>query len=241
MSRLKRILVIGLLTGTILATVLFFAQSVNAIRNEAGAQRPVSEAVSLNHRGEFLTRPNEGAPIDIVQNYISENHVELGLTEADVSNFVVADMYTSQHNGVTHIYLQQQHNDIGVYNGILNANVMSDGRIINIGNRFVSDLANTAVGTNPAISAEAAVSEAANSVGLAVSQPLVVQEAVGGPTQAVVFSNGGISQNAIPVELVYQPVSTGQARLAWDVTIYELSAEHWWSIRVDAADGSILS
>jgi hypothetical protein len=241
MNGLKRVAAIGLLTGTILAMVLIFTQSANARKDDGGASRPVSEAASLSRPGEFLSGPSEGESLDIVLNYINENSAALGLSEADVTNLVVSDMYQSQHNDVTHIYLQQQHNDISVYNAILNANVTSDGRIINIGNRFVSNLANVAVGTSSALSPEAAVAAAASELDLTLSQPLVVEEVVGGPAQAVVLSSGGISQDAIPVYLVYQPVANGQVRLAWDMTIYELSSEHWWSIRVDAANGSMLS
>jgi hypothetical protein len=241
MSKLKRVLLIGLLTGTILAAVLVFTQAVNAKKGVETVSRPVNTVSSLSRPGEFLTGPNAGEPLDIVQNYISENRDALGLTASDASNFVVSDQYTSQHNGVTHIYLQQTHNGIAVHNAILNSNVTSDGRIINVGNRFVADLENKAVGTSPALSPQAAVSAAAEGVGLAVTEALVVEEEIGGPSQAVVLSNGGISHDAIPVKLVYQPVENGQVRLAWDVTINELSSAHWWSIRVDAATGEVIS
>ncbi len=35
-------------------------------------------------------------------------------------------------------------------------------------------------------------------------------------------------------------MADGTVRLAWDVTIYQLDALHWWSMRVDALDGKVL-
>jgi Zn-dependent metalloprotease len=223
MSKLKRLFGIVLMTGTILATVLLFVQSANARISEEASNQLIN-GTNLNEFGGVLSGPTEGEPLDIVLNYISANAGALGLTSADVANVAVSDLYSSQHNGLTHVYLQQQHNGINVFNAILNANVMSEGQILNIGNRFVSDLTGSVVGTNPAISAEAAVEAVAVDLGLVLSQPLVVEEVIGGPSQAVVFSNGGISQNAIPVHLMYQPMDNGQVRLAWDVTVYELSS-----------------
>ncbi|MFZ0544171.1 MAG: M36 family metallopeptidase, partial [Candidatus Promineifilaceae bacterium] len=241
MSRLKRIFAISLLTGAILTISLVFAQSAKARIGADGSLRPTNAVSSLSRPGEFLTGPNAGEPLDIVQNFINENTDALGLTTNDVNNFVVSDQYKTQHNGVTHVYLQQQFNGIPVFNAILNSNVTSDGRIINVGNRFVADLENKVVDSNPGLSPQAAVAAAASSVGLSVSQPLLVEEVIGGPTQAVVLSNGGISLESIPVKLAYQPTDNGQVKLAWDVTIYELSTVHWWSLRVDAVTGDLLS
>ena len=60
---------------------------------------------------------------------------------------VVSDTVVSTHNGVTHVYLQQQHKGIGVYNGLINVNVARDGSVISAGNRFVSNLAAATAGT----------------------------------------------------------------------------------------------
>lgn len=240
MRKIKRVFAIGLLTGTILAIVLAFTQSANAKRSVESSTSPISALSSLGTPGEFLTGANAGEPLDIVLNYLIENRAALGLSEADINNAVVSDQYVSQHNGVTHIYLQQVYNGILVFNAILNSNVTHDGRIINVGNRFVGNLTGAVSGTSPAISQEAAVSAAASHVDLAVTEALEVEEVIGGPAQAVVLSNGGVSQNVIPVNLVYQPYKNG-VKLAWDVTIYELSSEHWWSIRVDAVSGVVLS
>lgn len=92
---------------------------------------------------------------------------------------------------------------------------------------------------SPGLSAAQAVEAAAQSVGLTLNEALEVSESAGGADQSVVFSDGGISLDSIPVKLVYQPMADGSVRLAWNVTIYQLDALHWWDMRVDALDGKV--
>jgi uncharacterized repeat protein (TIGR01451 family) len=188
----------------------------------------------------YLTGPSDGQPLAIALAYLRRNHQALGLTERDVADLVVTDQYTSSHNGVTHIYLGQRFGGIEVYNAIINVNVTADGRIINIGNRFVPNLARAVVGVTPGIGAAEAVQSAGRALGLALSEPLTVRSEPGGVAQAVIFSRAGISREEIPVRLMYQPMADGSVRLAWDLSIYELDAQNWWSLRVDAATGAEL-
>jgi len=50
------------------------------------------------------------SPLDIALRHLEQNQKELQLTKSDLSNYFVSDLYTSKHNGVTHVYLIQQHN-----------------------------------------------------------------------------------------------------------------------------------
>ncbi|MEO1087783.1 MAG: metalloprotease, partial [Acidobacteriota bacterium] len=109
----------------------------------------------------FLTGPQAGEPQQIALDYLAENHASFGLTAADVSDYIVTDAYRSTHNGVTHVYLVQRHAGIEVYAGMVNINVARDGSIINLGNRFVADLASNSNLTSPAITAERALESAA--------------------------------------------------------------------------------
>ena len=64
---------------------------------------------------------------NVALDYIKAQKQTLGLTGSDVKDVVVTDTVFSKHNGVTHVYLQQQHKGIGVYNGLINVNVARDG------------------------------------------------------------------------------------------------------------------
>ncbi|MEI2611588.1 MAG: T9SS-dependent M36 family metallopeptidase [Candidatus Promineifilaceae bacterium] len=195
--------------------------------------------VAPGHIG-YLTGPNTGAPLDIALNFLRQNRDVLGLTAADLADYVVTDQYTSNHNGVTHIYLRQRYNGIEVYGANININITSDGRVLNMGNSFIANLGVGAKNLAPTLSAVEAVTAAANHLGLPLTTPVTQMAAPAGVESAQILSNGGISQNAIPAKLVYE-FYNNQVHIAWDLVIYELSAEHWWNLRIDAQSGDMLS
>lgn len=190
---------------------------------------------------EFLTGPNSGNPLDIALAYIEANKQKLSLTASDLSDIVLTDQYTDADTGTTHLYFQQRHKGIGVYNGTLDVNVASNGSVINVGNRFVSNLASAVNASSPGRGPEQGVKDAAKELGLDLRQDPQVEEMKGGPAQECVFKKAGISRESIPVKLVYAPTSSGAVQLAWNVTIYEMDRQHWWTANVDAATGAVLS
>lgn len=187
----------------------------------------------------FLTAPAAGDPLDIALDYIRQNRKELGLTEADLADIVVKDRYTSPEMGVTHLYLRQRLNGIEVFNGDININITSAGQVLNLGNRFVSDLQGSVNTTTPTISAADAVGRAAQHLNLTLTTPLVPQRNIGGPDREVIFNDGGISQDDIPVKLMYQP-GVKETRLVWNLILNLRSDDNWWNVRVDAETGQVL-
>ncbi len=185
---------------------------------------------------DYLTGPSEDDPLAIAESYVSANLGSLGLSAQDFADRVVTNRYTSAHNGVTHVYFGQRHAGIEVVNGLINVNVAADGRVINVGNRFLSDLAAKANATAPSITAGEAVAVAAGELGLTAPQ-LTVVESVGGPAQEVVFSGAGFSLEDVRVKLMYLKLGGG-ARLVWDLMI-QPDDQHWWQMRVDAVAGKV--
>ena len=205
------------------------------------AAGPTQSAVQKTLPSGFLTPPTVGDPLAIVLAYLRAQQHTLGLTTADLSDVVVTDRYVSAHNGVTHLYLRQRFNGIEIFSGDLNANVTRDGRIINIGNRFIGSLAARIATDHPALTAVAAVQSTAAALGLKVREPLVAQTNAQGPTQAQRFSSGGISADPIPVQLVYQPRPDGRVQLAWEIVLRLPARAQWLSLRTDATTGELLS
>lgn len=209
----------------------------------AGAPSPAAPAAAPRGQespGAFLTGPNQGDALDIALAYIRSQVAGVDLSGADLTDLVVTDRYTTKHNGVTHLYLRQRYAGIEVFNANANANIAADGSIISLHQALVPSLSKAINATSPKLSPADAVQAAARSLNLTLSEPLEVLEAATGTDQAVVLSDGGISLEQIPVKLVYQPMTDGSVRLAWNVTIYQLDALHWWDMRVDALDGQVL-
>ena len=172
--------------------------------------------------------------------YIAENREALGLRQADIEDVIVTDAYTSEHTGVSHVYLRQRFQGIEVYGGNINVNVARDGAVLSHGSDFVSNLASAVNRATPVLDPVSAARAAASAVYLTPTAPLQIIEQRGGVSRETVLSGGGISLSPIPVKLVYQPVA-GAVRLAWNVEIEEVSQLHWWSLRVDAETGALLS
>ncbi len=187
----------------------------------------------------FLTGPNTGDPLDIALAYLRAHTADFGLMSADLNDVVVKDRYVSKHNGVTHIYLRQRLGGIEVFNGDINVNVTQDGRIINVGTNFVHNLQQAVNTSTPALAAADAIRRTAQALGMPVSQSLTP---LGNDKNGVAqFSGGGVSRSSIPVRLMFQPLASGKARLAWEMQIQPTNSEDWLSVRTDAVTGDVLA
>jgi len=76
------------------------------------------------------------SPADASDLAIKYAAAKLGLSEGA---FAVTNSYTSQHNSISHVYLQQVINDIPVANAFSNVNVDADGNIVSMGSSFYRD------------------------------------------------------------------------------------------------------
>lgn len=189
----------------------------------------------------------QNAAVQTALDHVTTNHEAFGLTEADVSDIAVTDAYTSRRSGTTHVYLRQRHEGIEIADANITVNVDRNGEIFHLGGSFQADIANRIAANAPALPAAAAAEALAADVGLSPTEPFVVVETEGGPSQAVVLSDGGIAQEPIPAHLVYHARDVGEVGhppgiyLAWEIGIYELNAHHYWLGRVDASDAHVLA
>ncbi|KAG2178019.1 hypothetical protein INT43_003272 [Umbelopsis isabellina] len=116
------------------------------------AREPVNSRVSLDNFGPMLhhrtyetgsstlspssfTNPLNADPKEIAVHFAEES---LG-----AGKYIIKNSYTSEHNGVTHVYLRQLHDDLEVVNGDININVDRFGRIISYGDSFYRGKAHT--------------------------------------------------------------------------------------------------
>ncbi len=180
-----------------------------------------------------------GGPLDKALEHLSENYQKYNLTPEDIAHYRVSDLYSTRHNGVTHVYLVQQHENIDVAYSIININVLPNGKILNMGNRFVSDLVSKVNSTSPAISPEAAVQSVINHFKIETNQTLQLKERVS--DQHYIFDKAGVALEDVSVKLVYQPLENKKVRLAWKVVFYEMDAQNWWNARIDAVTGEVIA
>lgn len=170
---------------------------------------------SLSSQRGYLTGAARGRPMDLAMAFIRSNVAALGLESSDLQGYVVSDVVHSRVTGATHIYLQQRHAGIPVYNAQLQVNVNRDGRIISVNNSFLPGLAQSVGALKPGMQLPAAVSAAAKFSGIAA------------PVQ--------------PVEgrLMLLPIRRGEARLVWNFQINTVDEQHTWDFTVDADTGQV--
>jgi len=175
--------------------------------------------------------------------FLKESAQELKLTSSDMSAFRLTSDHVSSTSRIHHLYYRQQYNGIDVFGANASVHILPSGeKALALHNNFVQDLASKISGAStPTLSAIEAVEAAAAEMKYTIRAPLTVLENIGGKTQKVILSDGGISMENISAELMYQTTQDGRIVLAWNLVIHELSMENWWDMRVDATTGQILA
>ena len=173
--------------------------------------------------------------LNIIKDYLSSQRSALNLTQEDVNSPVLKSTSYSKSMHVQMAYVNQSLAGIEVHNSTSRF-AIKDQQVYSARLGFVSNLTSKINTTSPSIGAQTAVLKAAQSFGLSAGNI----EELSGQGNTYVFRAADVSQNDIPVQLVFQKTQDEQYRLAWDLSIYLLDATHYYSVRVDAQSGAIL-
>ncbi len=209
---------------------------MNAIPIPSG-YRKLALAIALAMPGLALAQ--EATPVpQALASFATKARAQGRLTAADVANPTVTSSYFDASTNLTHTYLQQRVNGLTVFNA--NGAVHTDqrGKVVFFNQDFVADAAAVAASATPALSPEQAVGFAAKGLGLPT--PVSLQRvAEARAADGITLNKGGISEENIPVRLMYLRVGE-KLVLVWNVTIAQLDQQHHWNARVDAQTGRLL-
>lgn len=181
---------------------------------------------------------SQGDKKSVGQKFLNENKDQLELTVSDINNALIADMYQSEHNGVTHIYYNQAYQGIPVYNAILNLNITKEDEILFYHNGFVKNL-DQKVNTSKAVfSATDAIKSAAYALGIQnPTQAMPLKSTENGFTH---YSATNFSEGIIKTRQVFYPVSDQDVKLAWEIVFNQKNSMDSWSGKIDAVTGQAL-
>jgi extracellular elastinolytic metalloproteinase len=186
---------------------------------------------------QTFAQAKDADPSVIALNYLKENAKNWQLSKTDIAEAAVQQVYSTDHNGVTHVWLIQRRDGIEVFNGLVNVNILPSGEVVFAGNRFVSNL--TTNSAQPTISAGDAIAAIATHLGM--TAPKNLQPIASPNKMQFTFAPSGIAYQDMHAKLRYQPIGNdGTARLAWDVDMDAVNGNDFWNIRVDALTGAIL-
>ena len=173
----------------------------------------------------------------ILQTTILSSRSSDGMTAKDMEGLTIYSQTTNRRGNVEHIYANQMHNGIPIFN----ANVAATFRgetIIHMGDNLQRDIASR-VRTNTAVLTPVqAATKAASLLGAGTANFSLLETK---SSQEVLLNKGGVSLDEVPVKLVYQLTDDNEFRLAWDLDIHMLNKSHWYSVRIDAVNGELLS
>ena len=192
--------------------------------------------VFQNVVGQEKLKESKSKNASIISDYLLKNKQKYNLTENDLKDVFVNDEIYSEKTGVTHGYLNQTYKGIKIYNAISTVGIKNN-KIFHYANKFKAGVSNKINTQSPKLNIEQAVQKAVSHFNLGSLNNLQFIESKGSQN---IYSNGAVSQVNIPVELVYFQMPDESLRLSWDLSIYTLDSNHWWSVRVDAVTGDIL-
>ena len=174
----------------------------------------------------------------ILENHFNTNRAQMGLSQEDVSDFKVESSTYSKSMRIDNVYVSQRISGIEVFNSTSVFGI-KNGVVVSSKMGFIPNTAQKINTTTPVISAQNAIVKAATAIGISAPTALEILETTA--PNSFVFNTGSISLNNIPVSLVFQPMQDGTLNLAWDISIYLLDASHYYSMRIDAITGALLS
>ena len=160
---------------------------------------------------------------------------------AAAPTLAVTDAYPSERSGATHVYLRQTLAGLEVIGTEMAVTVGRTGDVVHAaGTDRPVATASFRGSVTPAIPAASAASALAshNGLGAGFFHPMSQK---GGVDQAVTLSEGGIALEPVPARLVWHAGEDGALRLAWEVSLYQLDAQHYWLGYVDAETSVVLA
>ncbi len=173
-----------------------------------------------------------------ISQYLSNNITELDLKAQDVAAFKVSSQAVSKSMNVTNVYIQQSINGIEVHN-TASPLAIRGNTVMSANLSFVKNSHEKVNTVSPIITPQGAINAVVQHFNLGATG--AITQLSNPESNSYVFSQGLVSASTIPVKLVYQLDINNELKLAWDLSIDIVSGQHYYSVRVDAVTGSILS
>ncbi|QBN19949.1 T9SS-dependent M36 family metallopeptidase [Flavobacterium nackdongense] len=171
-----------------------------------------------------------------IQLRLSTEMTRLGLSASDISDWVVESEASSESTKITNYYIVQRYNGIEIFDAQSNIS-MKEGKVINVGNKFVRDIDKKVNTSRPSLSVLEAVSKAYSHVGI---KALTSFKIVENPTENTFKLNDGIQEELISGKLGFQQIKEAKLILAWSFQFYSPDGKHLWNIAIDATNGQLL-
>lgn len=175
--------------------------------------------------------------LDIALRHIEQNAEKWNLTTSDYANLQISSEATSK-SGITYVYLNQTHDNIPIRNAMMTLVINREGKVVSDMHNFVADAKSKVNKKAPTITAENAILQSANHLGVSVKgKPILKSRSDNGK---LTFEIPELTKSSIPAELKYDMVDN-KLVLVWNLNLDMKSSADYWDINIDATKGSFVS
>lgn len=171
-----------------------------------------------------------------IQRYLTNNHQKLGLSRQDIADWFVESEASSSTTNINNYYVKQRYKGIEIFNAVTNFSV-KNGEVINVGNRFIADVAAKINTQTPVLSVTDGLLKAQTHLKVPAFSSQIATKI---SDKEYKLTNGTLTDDPVSAELVFQQMEDASLRLAWDYTFYTSDYKHLWSVRIDAVNGAML-
>ncbi|MDA0809743.1 MAG: M36 family metallopeptidase, partial [Planctomycetota bacterium] len=212
------------------------------LSNPVGAL--ISDATGLGVINDDDTNTTPLSAVDALAaatSYLESNAAARGLTLADVQNFAVTAQHSSDHNGVTHIYLRQTYQGLQIVDADININVASDGSILSVYDSFVADVESLGLSATPART----VDQVFSTLGVELAHALENDPEHGhshfGESEDEQHDDEELTlvRTEIPDRLQWVKTDDGGLELVWTINVQE-GVSGWYDASASATTGEVM-
>ena len=187
--------------------------------------------------GRYLTEQSTKPADEIALDYLRRHHDTFDLSQREVSTLRVSSQLTTDHDGATHLELDQVVEGIRVDGAGLVALVDAEGRLVMIGGR--SGILDTSGTANLTAGRAIGLSAKRGDAGTAQAPRGSKTKSPGPHEYPNPYADDIEDPSPVSAELVWHLRGDRSLRLAWRTEV-ETSSESWDTSLIDAATGAFL-
>lgn len=151
-------------------------------------------------------------------------------------SFLITDKYTSEHNGITHVYMNQLVNGLEIFNANSALHFSIEGKLIVFHNRFIDNASGITTTLQPKIAAVDALKIGTLKEGIAVTSSLGKGNTEASGKQSW---NDPASSEKLYAKLGYLN-QDGKLHLVWQIEFFDDKTNDWWNMHIEANEGILL-
>ena len=189
---------------------------------------------------ETLSDPTSADAGTVTRGFLNGNDDLFRLSSAEVDGLKEARRYRTEHNGVTHLTLQQQIGGIEIFQAAMTMHLDREGAILAASGELMPGAARGINLSQPKIPAVEALRKAAEQSGSEVKEQPALILSPNGADLRQEFAAGLSFDRDVRARLIYFALAAEQVRLAWEFVVWMRETSDVYLILIDAEQNTLL-